>query len=307
MVQISPTVAIAQAPPPSGTIAVSQAGADKNKECDNSLNPNHRSLVQGDKSRDYLLYVPDSVSSDTAAPLIVNFHGFGGCATDFASLVGEFHGLHQVAEEEGFLVVYPQGLERTKGGAEWDPGDSESEDITTNDLVFTEQLVRDISDEYSVDTSRVYATGYSNGGMMAYGLACSRRGLIAAAGIMSGVMLQDDCDQGHPTSIIHFHGTEDDVLPLEGNQDFQAVSSIVDFWLEQNSIPRDSLSSDELKGGDVLREIYEGGSEDTSFALYTIKSEYGRGGGHVWFGEEIEGQTPNEILWDFLSENRRQD
>ena len=97
----------------------------------------------------------------------------------------------------------------------------------------------------------------------------------------------------------------DNISHLAGNQDFQAVSSIVDFWLERNGIPRDSLSAAELNGGDVLRESFAGGTQNSSLALYTIRSEYGKGGGHVWFSEEIEGRTPNEILWDFLAGNRR--
>jgi polyhydroxybutyrate depolymerase len=198
-------------------------------------------------------------------------------------------------------VAYPQGVVREKGAAEWDPGDNGSRNIKENDVYFAEQLISDISNEYNVDLSRVYATGYSNGGMMAYGLACSKGNRIAAAGIMSGIMLQGTCDVNEYTSIIHFHGIADDALPYDGNQDFQPVSDVIDFWLNHNNIPTSSLVTTELNGGDVVRDEYTGGNESTSVVLYTINSEHDKPGGHVWFSDDIGGTNPNQILWDFLS------
>lgn len=137
--------------------------------------------------------------------------------------------------------------------------------------------------------------------MMAYGLACSRGNRIAAAGIMSGIMLQGTCDVDEYTPIIHFHGIADDALPYEGNQDFQSVSDVVSFWLNHNNIPTSSLVTTELNGGDVVRDEYTGGDEDTSVVLYTINREHDKPGGHVWFSDDIGGTNPNQILWDFLS------
>ena len=164
--------------------------------------------------------------------MLINFHGFGGCASQFSANVGD---LHTVANSNNFLVAYPQGITRTKGGAEWDPGNNGSKDISTNDAYFVEQLINNISCEYNVDASRIYAAGYSNGGMMAYGLACTSPNLIAASGIMSGIMLEDECEANEYTSIIHFHGTDDGVLPYNGNQDYQPVEDVVNFWLNHNN------------------------------------------------------------------------
>ncbi|SEH05384.1 Uncharacterised protein [Candidatus Venteria ishoeyi] len=101
--------------------------------------------------------------------------------------------------------------------------------------------------------------------------------------------------------MIHFHGIADDVLPYNGNEDYQSVQSTIHSSLFHNHIPDTSLVTTELNGGDVTREFYTGGSENTSVVLYTIHSEYGKPGGHVWFTDDIEGSSPNKIMWDFLS------
>ncbi len=269
--------------------------------CDNTTSNGYRIVEQDGETRAYIIHVPASYDSNTPTPLLINFHGFGDCASNYSQNIGEFFNLNALADNENFIVAYPQGVVRAKGSPEWDPGNNSSQNISDNDPYFTEQLIAHINDDFNVDLSRVYAAGYSNGGMMAYGLACIRTDLIAAAGIMSGVMLEDNCDQNEYTSIIHFHGIADDVLPLEGNQDFQSISNVVDFWLNQNNIPSSSLISTELNNGDVLREEYTGGNENTSVVLYTVNREDDKDGGHVWFSADIDGVHPNQILWDFLS------
>lgn len=273
----------------------------KDEACTNSEHDGYRTVVNGTSTREYVLYVPSNYDSNTATPLIINFHGFGGCAASFEENVGEINGLNRVADNNNFLVAYPQGIVRAKEGAEWDPGDNGSADINDNDVFFTEQLIAAIDGEFNVDLTRVYATGYSNGGMMAYGLACNRGDVIAAVGIMSGTMLSDNCAMDEYTSIIHFHGSGDDVLPYNGNQDFESIPNVVNFWINHNNIPASSLVSTQLNGGDVTREEYIGGDENTGVVLYLVDSEFGKDGGHVWFSEDIDGDSPNQILWEFLS------
>ena len=62
--------------------------------------------------------------------------------------------------------------------------------IQDNDFIFVEEIIADISSEYNVDAEAIYVIGLSNGGMMAYGLACRRGNLIAAVGCLS-----DDADR----------------------------------------------------------------------------------------------------------------
>lgn len=273
---------------------------NKNSTCNN--NSNCKTLTIGDESRSFIIHIPEFYNEDNPTPLLINFHGFGGNAEDFSSDIGASDSnLHSIADTHNFIVVYPQGVERSKGDTEWYPRDNGMSSIINNDVFFTKKLIENISAEWNIDSLRIYAIGYSNGGMMAYGLACNTADMIAAVGIMSGVMLEDECNQSHKTSIIHFHGIEDEVLPYNGNQDFQSVSSIIEFWLDHNGIPSSSLKSSEFNNGDVIKDEYSDNPEQLSLTLYTINNEYDKPGGHVWFTDSINGKNPNEILWDFLS------
>ena len=251
--------------------------------------------------REYMLHIPDASSGASGLPLILNFHGFGDCAGDYAESVGGYYGLNDLADEAGFVVAYPQAMVREKGDPYWEPGDI-GDDIEINDVLFTRHLVADIATKVSIDHERVFAVGYSNGGMMAYDLACTAPDIFPAVGIMSGVMLADSCASPDATSIIHFHGIADDVIPLDGSGDFPSVLENIEFWRDHNHIPAESLVTTSLESGDVTRNFYAGGRENSAVALYVINREYGKEGGHVWFSGAIDGITPNQILWRFLLE-----
>lgn len=274
---------------------------DKEEFCVNTFSNELQTLSDGVAEREFILFVPDSYNQNNPIPLLINFHGFGGCAVDFVEQVGSGpRGLNEVANNNNFIVAYPQGVSRVKGSPEWDPGDNGFQSILDNDVFFVEQLIADISNQFNIDPLRIYAAGYSNGGMMAYGLACTKSNLFAAIGVMSGIMLEDICDENRFTSVIHFHGIEDDVLPLAGNQDFQSVSAVIDFWLNHNGIPESNRVRRELNNGNVTLEQFTGGNGNTDFTFYTINREFDKPGGHVWFTGDIEGVSPNQIMWDFL-------
>jgi len=274
------------------------------KSCENSDHENYRTIELDSETREYILHVPSSYDGNTSSPLVINFHGFGDCASTYATNVGASLGLNLVADDNNFLVVYPQAAFREKGDVYWEPGDNGSQSINENDVYFTKQLISEISGEYNIDESRVYAVGYSNGGMMSYDLACNGSDFIAAVGIMSGISLSETCEVADAyTSVIHFHGIGDDVLPFEGDENYFSVSEVINSWLDHNNIPASSLETTELNNGDVVRDVYTGGSENTSVVLYTVNSEFEKVGGHVWFSEDIDEVPPSQILWDFLSQH----
>ena len=277
------------------------------EECSNSADPNYRTVVRNGETREFILHIPSSYDSATPTPLVINFHGFGDCASNYAEVTGNFYQFDTLADSENFIVAYPQGVIREKEGGEWDPGDNGSEYLNENDVYFTREMVAEISSEFNIDNNKVYATGYSNGGMMVYGVVCHAGDLIAAGGVMSGIMLGEICDSDEYTSIIHFHGIADEDIPYDGNGHFQSVADTVSIWLNHNNIPANSLVSRQMNGGNVRHDRYSGGTENTSFELYTVHSEHDKEGGHVWFSDNIDGTSPNQILWAFLSNHRLDD
>ena len=155
-----------------------------------------------------------------------------------------------------------------------------------NDFVFVEEIIADISNEYNVDTEAIYAIGTSNGGMMPIRKVWRcRRGNPEGGGWNR---FCDDVDRHLRSntyrSIIHFHGSADNIVPMDGNQDFAAVTAGIDTGRRTTSRP---YWQPLLNNGSVTRTVYSGGTEDTSVVLYTIQN-----GRHVWFNDHRWAKKP---------------
>ncbi len=263
----------------------------KGEEC--SWNSNPESIFHGGENREYVLYVPDSYDGSTPVPLMMNFHGFGGSAGDYM-LDADMRGL---AESEVFILVYPQGS-CLDGTSHWNPalpgGDNKSD---ADDLGFIEAMITDLSNRYAIDMERVYACGYSNGGMLAYGLACFQSDWIAAIGAVSGTMLDTGCVPSHPIPLINIHGTTDGVLPYNGSSEYNSVEQTLNFWIDFNHTDATPIIHN-LNSGNIEVEhfVYENGDSMTSVEHYKIVN-----GEHVWFDLDINGSNTDRLIWDFVS------
>ncbi len=247
------------------------------------------SLEHDGQSRQAVVYVPASALG-ADAPMVLNFHGYGGS--------GAWHmedaDMRSLADQEGFVVVYPQGTQLS-GGAHWNAAPSGGDNKSTaDDLGFTEVLVDAIRGAHTIDSDRIYAVGYSNGGMFAYYLACERSDLIAAAGSVSGTMLDGTCRDGEPLPIISLHGTADGVLPYDGDSSSLSAGAIVDYWRARNGTTTVTASAETVQGVLIESTFHTGGSAGTEVEHHRIIE-----GGHVWFDESTVGT--NEKLWAFLS------
>jgi polyhydroxybutyrate depolymerase len=247
------------------------------------------SMQHDGQSRSAVVYVPTSALG-TDAPVMLNFHGYGGEAAWHM----EDADMRSQADQEGFVLVYPQGTDLS-GGAHWNAappgGDNKS---SADDIGFTEVLLDSIRLAHSIDDDRIYAVGYSNGGMFAYFLACERSDLIAAAGAVSGTMLDGTCRDGEPISMISIHGTADGVIPYDSDGDFSSAVSAVDYWRDRNGTTEQSTSTETVGGVQVDSSRYTGGEAGTEVEHHRVV-----GGEHVWFEESTVGT--NGKLWDFLS------
>jgi polyhydroxybutyrate depolymerase len=172
------------------------------------------------------VYVP-SVLPDGPVPLLLAFHGGTGWGAQFE----RNSGFDELAESNGFLVVYPDGI----GG-----GDDESTNRTWNggrccgaaarnnvdDVACVNQLLDELEGAYSIDRARVFAAGHSNGGILSYRLACELSPRIVAVGHQAGTMEIDSCTPAAPVSLLHIHGTADNNLPIDGGRGAASIAGV---------------------------------------------------------------------------------
>ena len=265
---------------------------DKNSEsC--YLNTNPLTIIHDNIEREYVMYIPDSYSGNSPVPLMFNFHGFAGSASYYMTDAD----MRSLAESETFILVYPQGS-CSDGFSVWNPcpvgGDNK---ISTDDVGFVESIITEISSQYNIDMERVYAAGYSNGGMMAYGLANYKSELIAAVASISGVMLDCTIVPSHPMPVVHLHGTSDSVIPYNGNIDYNSVQSVLDYWIDLNNTTTTPIMKSDNSGGITIEHyVYNQGDNNVAVEHYKYIE-----GGHVWFKSNFKENNTAKLVWDFVS------
>ncbi len=173
------------------------------------------SLQVGALTRSYLAYVPDRLAEHPA--LVLAFHGSNGNGQTMRVFTG--FGFERLAEKYGFVVVYPDGFE-----GHWNDcrasGPYTANTLDVDDLGFVRALVRRFQDTHGVDPARVFATGFSNGGHMAYRLALEMPEAIrAVAAVGANLPTPDNLDctpAGRPVAVMILNGDADPINPFEG-------------------------------------------------------------------------------------------
>jgi len=256
-------------------------------------NENAQVLMHDDIDREYVLHIPSSYDGTSAVPLLMNFHGFGGSASEYL----KYADMRSVAESGTFILAYPQGS-CSDGFSHWNPcplgGDNKSD---ADDFGFVEAMINEISSEYRIDADRVYAAGYSNGSMMAYGLANYKSELVAAVASVSGTMLDCIGPTDRPMPVVHLHGTNDWVIPYNGNSFYRSAQSVLDHWIRFNNTTTDPTVVTDFSGGlSIEHSVYDQGDRSVSVEHYKYIE-----GDHVWFDATFEGQNTAALIWNFVS------
>ena len=254
-----------------------------------------KTLTHDNVNRNYLVYIPDSYDSEIDYPLMFVFHGFGGIATQFINTAD----MRDLAESNNFIVVYPQGLDLGGTGSHWNcsnPSADNKSDV--DDIGFIENLIDQLIVDYPViDSKRIYAAGYSNGGFMSYYLACNSK-KFAAIGSVAGTMLDDSyqsCNANFPTAMINIHGTNDFDVPYDGNTYYPSIPEVVDWWKNFNNTPNEDL----LTNQDGSIEQYKYYNDAGDIYVEHIKII---GGDHYWDDKlNYDGKNTSGLIWDFVS------
>jgi polyhydroxybutyrate depolymerase len=170
----------------------------------------NREIIVGDTTRAYTLHVPAGYSGDTPVALVLDFHTMSWSAQQEETNSG----FKELSDQEGFLVVWPQGLENT-----WNVGPCCTSSRTVDDFGFARAIVRQLSIDACIDARRVYAVGYSMGGAMAYYLACQEAEVFAAVAASSMDLFVDSglaCQPSRAITEISFRAMGDTVVPYAG-------------------------------------------------------------------------------------------
>lgn len=259
---------------------------------------------QGDRTRSYLITVPQGYDPAEPVPLVLVLHGQSGSGERTRG----YSGFDALADEFGFAVVYPDGVDGS-----WNDGRPGADDTLPDDLAFFSALIDRVGRLIAVDRDRVYAAGISAGGMMAYRLACALPETVAAAAVIAATMpayLTDDCDGSPPIPLLVIHGTDDPILPWMGiRETFLSARDTQRYWADHNTCltalpPIAVEDGDPSDGTRVLLSQYGDCANGARFTFYTVVF-----GGHTWPGQTIPaiglGATSMDIdatriIWHFF-------
>ena len=160
-------------------------------------------------------------------------------------------------------------------------------------------MISSLSSTYQIDATRIYACGYSNGGMMSYFLAGSMSDKIAAIGSMSGTMLEGNPTPANPVAMINIHGTNDSVLSYSGGDGSTSTANTLSYWAEQNGASTIPVVSTLISGSSsVEKSVYADNNGTVWVEHYKVN-----GGGHVWIDLDINGSNANQLIWDFFKKH----
>lgn len=262
-------------------------------------------IMHDDEERDYRLYIPNSYDGGEAVPLLFNLHGLGSNKEE-QELYGDFR---PIADTANFIIVHPNGSV-TDGTRFWNAFDIPGFD----DVGFLVALIDSLSEEYVIDSTRIYSTGMSNGGFMSYELACVTENRFAAVASVTGAMDEermDVCTPNRPIPTLSIHGTEDEVVPYYENPEFASVPEILNHWsLHINADEEPFVMAlpdlDETDGSTVEHHIYPNGNRGKRVEHFKVI-----GGGHTWPGTSY-GQANQDIdasveVWKFFRQFSLQD
>ena len=278
-----------------------------------ALNRTNGTIVSSGQKREYLLYVSRSYDRTKPTPLVISMHA----AALWPATQMETSQWNKVADEHGFIVVYPSGTTLRGGGTGVLPKVwlLRPEANLVANVRFISELIDTLEAAYNIDPTRIYVNGFSNGGAMAFALSCTLSHRIAAVGTVSAAQDQRPwswCADSRPVPLINFHGTAD-LVPYNGGKvwasprPFPSVPTWTANWAQRNRCGPNPIES--VVAADVTRLEYTNCANDAVVVLYTVQ-----GGGHSWPGgkplpEWIVGPTSRSIdatsrMWAFFREHQ---
>jgi polyhydroxybutyrate depolymerase len=296
------------------------------------------SMMVDNLEREYRLHLPSDYDQNTSTSLVLAFHWYSGNAQSMESLTW----ISRYADENGYIAVYPQStsFESANGpvtswndlscnassgpdgltcserfGWPFPPECGEPTDCVWctcfDDLAFVDQLLDELEYNLCIDRDRVYATGISNGAMLAHRLGCDMADRFAAIAPIAGTLAKGfNCapDASASLSIMHIHGNHDGIVPTDGSESddgffFVPVVDVLDLWASTASQSCDDIETAYPTSRDGMRQLECTQRANCTTGAEVVSCFYD--GDHT-SSMEISFPFGNDIIWEFFSKNSKQ-
>ncbi len=252
------------------------------------------------------LRVPESYDGTTSLPLLVVLHGHS--ASGLVQLA--YSRLGELVEEEQVLVLAPDGLINDVDNQYWNATDACCDFFGSevDDSGYLRGLIDDVSAVYNVDPKRVFLWGHSNGGFMAYRMACDHADAIAGIVSLAGAMHLDpaDCSPSEPVHVLQIHGDADETILIGGGAvcaepscGYPGAAATLDMWATFNGCDTTRTTSSErydidstVDGEETVIAVQDGCPAGGGVELWTIE-----GGGHI----PVLRTNFDDLNWDWFS------
>jgi len=271
------------------------------------------SLYHDGIKRTYGVHLPSNYGDGRQkVPVVIYLHGGGG---DIDAAYQD--GIDKISDKYGFILAIPaatrtlwwQPSSTRWNGGEWGGGECCG---TTDDVGFISEMIAKLRLQYNVNLNQIYATGISNGGLMANRLACELSDKIAAVAVVAPTAIPQNCVPSIPVSVMDIHGTGDPCNPYDGSKPAGACgevsytrmspAEVVESWLNILGCSQEYATVYENGSANCISYNGSNGAEVTFCKVEKM--------GHTWPGgsqylpESIVGPVSNDIsadqIWDFF-------
>ncbi len=244
--------------------------------CGSSTAAPRQTVFGGD--RQVVLQVPAKLDPAKHYPLILVLHGYGATGR----VQEGFFGVNALVDGSEAFVLAPDGNANSMGLQYWnaDPACCDFEHANPDDVGYLGGLIDDVTAAWSpIDKGMVILLGHSNGGYMAYRMACDRADVVTNILVLAGAAASDPqtCNPSQPVEVLHMHGTADTEVPYDQN----AVQSVTQ-WAAHDGCgttrtPGPAMDLDTVQpGAETQTATADGCPAGISVDLWTIQ-----GAGHI--------------------------
>jgi len=259
--------------------------------------------------RSYILFKPDNFNNNN---IVFALHGGGGNM----NMMAREYKIVEKAKKDGFAVVFPNGYSKLRNGsfATWNAGDccGASRDENVDDVGFVIKIIDDLKNK-DIPFSHLSAIGMSNGGMMAYRLACEKDTPFQVVVSATGTDATKECKNKNPISVMHYHAKDDEQVLFNGGRgtsrvsnftkdkvfEFNSVDYTINKWVAHNQCSNKEEITFQNESTICKKRISCSNNVEVQYCISET-------GGHSWPGAKRKNNQNfdlNDVIFEFIKMN----